>query len=307
MSRCSGARSCRWRRRSRRSRGSESLPVFFGAAGPNVLDLPRPSQSAGVIGRSEVFSGVLGQSGVNPQAPAVDPAGVVGLSSLGTTGVLGESIANAGVRGHSVSGAGLEGISQNSIGVFGRTVNPASFAGKFDGDVEVDGNLQVNNVKVANTLTAFLKNAVVRFPDGSLRVLHCMESPEHWFEDFGSGKLSRGRASVKLDADFAKVITNDYCVFLTPGRRLQRALCDEPAPCRVRSARTRRRQVECGLQLPHRRAAQGHRAASPLRQGRVSCGNAGAAQAATAATLATWRRGVKVRSFLALRDDSSDA
>ena len=43
-----------------------------------------------------------------------------------------------------------------------------------------------------------------------------MESPEHWFEDFGTAKLRGGRAVVKLDADFAKVITRDYRVFLTP-------------------------------------------------------------------------------------------
>jgi hypothetical protein len=35
---------------------------------------------------------------------------------------------------------------------------------------------------------------------GSKRLLHCMESPEHWFEDFGSARLTRGRATVKLDA-----------------------------------------------------------------------------------------------------------
>jgi hypothetical protein len=44
-----------------------------------------------------------------------------------------------------------------------------------------------------------------------------MESPEHWFEDFGTAKLKRGRAVVKLDADFSKVIKRgDYRVFVTP-------------------------------------------------------------------------------------------
>jgi hypothetical protein len=58
---------------------------------------------------------------------------------------------------------------------------------------------------------------MVAFPDGSKRLLHCMESPEHWFEDFGSARLTRGRVTVKLDADFAKVVKlNDYRVFLTP-------------------------------------------------------------------------------------------
>jgi hypothetical protein len=44
-----------------------------------------------------------------------------------------------------------------------------------------------------------------------------MESPEHWFEDFGSARLQSGRAIVNLDADFAKVIKRgDYRVFVTP-------------------------------------------------------------------------------------------
>jgi hypothetical protein len=43
-----------------------------------------------------------------------------------------------------------------------------------------------------------------------------MESPECWFEDFGKGKLVRGRAKVKLDRDFAAVVrTNNYHVFVT--------------------------------------------------------------------------------------------
>jgi hypothetical protein len=44
-----------------------------------------------------------------------------------------------------------------------------------------------------------------------------MESPEVWFEDFGTARLKRGRAVVKIDADFAKVIKRgDYRVFVTP-------------------------------------------------------------------------------------------
>ena len=58
---------------------------------------------------------------------------------------------------------------------------------------------------------------MVPFPDGSQRALYCMESPEVLFEDFGSAKLARGRAVVKLDANFAKVIKRgDYRVFVTP-------------------------------------------------------------------------------------------
>jgi hypothetical protein len=81
------------------------------------------------------------------------------------------------------------------------TSNPASFAGAFFGNVGINGNLQVSGQK----------SAVVPFPDGSRRALYCMESPDLWFEDFGKARLARGRAVVKLDANFAKVIKRgDY-------------------------------------------------------------------------------------------------
>src|SRR5262249_52025500 len=64
----------------------------------------------------------------------------------------------------------------------------------------------VGNIFVTGQVFAGVKGALVPFPDGSKRLLYCMESPEHWFEDFGTAKLTRGRAVVKLDADFAKAI-----------------------------------------------------------------------------------------------------
>ena len=77
----------------------------------------------------------------------------------------------------------------------------------------ITGDLTLQDATVA----AKIKSAIVPFPDGSHRLLHCMESPEHWFEDFGTAKLKRGRAVVKLDADFGKVIKRgDYKVFFTP-------------------------------------------------------------------------------------------
>jgi len=156
--------------------------------------------AAGVSAVSAANYGVLGISGSDgPAAP--DPfipvpstlAAILG-SSRDNYGVIGASKAQAGVFGFSTDNAAVVGLSTNSL------------AGYFSGNVHVTG-----------TLLATVKNAVVRFPDGSQRLLHCMESPEHWFEDFGAAKLIRGRATVKLDADFAKVVKlNDYRVFLTP-------------------------------------------------------------------------------------------
>jgi hypothetical protein len=159
------------------------------------------SMDVGVFGSSETASGVLGtsdtQNGVfgicGPPGPPVpntsNIAAVVGSSDQ-QHGVIGTSNANVGVIGFS-----------NNIGVLGYTTTPGALAGFFIGDVQVTG----------------AKAAVVPFPDGTHRALYCMESPELWFEDFGEAKLARGRAVVKLDSHFAKVIkTGDYRVFVTP-------------------------------------------------------------------------------------------
>ena len=147
----------------------------------------------GVTGLSGPAHGVEGLSFAPPRAPGVAladaPAGVRGQSLNGSIGVLGVASPSF------LSGAGVVGVG-----------TPNAPAGFFEGDLTVTGQI-----------SAGIKDAIVPFPDGSKRRLHCMESPEHWFEDFGSARLARGRATVKLDADFAKVVKlNEYRVFLTP-------------------------------------------------------------------------------------------
>ena len=149
--------------------------------------------SRGVMGLSGADHGVSGLSFAPPRAPGVAladaPAGVRGQSMNGSIGVLGVATPTF------LSGAGVVGVG-----------SPHAPAGFFEGDLHVTGQI-----------FAGIKDAIVPFPDGSKRLLHCMESPEHWFEDFGSARLTRGRVTVKLDADFAKVVTlNEYRVFLTP-------------------------------------------------------------------------------------------
>jgi hypothetical protein len=203
---------------------------FGGVVGCGGTAIQRPlnsySVNVGVHGTSRDFSGVAGTSltrvGVYGQVeagfalPTILHAGVLGAAET-QPGVIGFSIENDGVQGQSFSrsgfgvsgrsntGYGVYGFSNESVGVFGETGNPTAYAGFFNGNVAVNG-----------TFTAASKQALVPFPDGTQRVLVCMESPEHWFEDFGAAKLTRGRAIVKLDADFAKVIKREYHVFLTP-------------------------------------------------------------------------------------------
>jgi hypothetical protein len=47
-----------------------------------------------------------------------------------------------------------------------------------------------------------------------------MESPEVWFEDFGSGRLSGVVTTISLDSKFTQIVnlSSGYHVFLTPER-----------------------------------------------------------------------------------------
>ena len=163
-------------------------------------------QNVGVGGRSNAHHGVFGFC----DAPLTPPMMVVGVAgqSQNDAGVAGECTgAMFGVLGrcHDNRAAGVVGRSRNGIGIHGSSVN--GFAGTFDGDVFVDGNVWVSGGK----------SAVVPVADGSHRALYAVESPESWFEDFGVGRLVRGRARVRLARDFARLIrTAAYHVFLTP-------------------------------------------------------------------------------------------
>jgi hypothetical protein len=60
--------------------------------------------------------------------------------------------------------------------------------------------------------------AVVKGQGGKKLGLYSMQSPENWIEDFGSGALTGGVATIRLEPHFAKTISGqaDYHVFLTP-------------------------------------------------------------------------------------------
>jgi hypothetical protein len=215
------------------------LAGVLGASAPQPGIIGWSRESYGVQGASVSGPGVAGTSALRPGLVGSGPVGIRGTgyftyptSELGagsgvvgvarksgpgvpqlpsnTAGVLGTSDVVPGVIGTSHSAIGVYGFSTANAGVVGESVN--SFAGYFAGNVVVTGNLTVGGVISPNP-----KLAVMPFPDGTHRALYCMESPEVWFEDFGAARLKRGRAVVKIDPDFAKVIKRgDYRVFVTP-------------------------------------------------------------------------------------------
>jgi hypothetical protein len=137
--------------------------------------------------------------GVVGYANGTNSIGAGGVTDIGY-GVYGNATGNGvGVIGHTASGTAIWG----AAGGAGNT------AGLFTGGA---------GVIVYGALTATgPKSAAVKAPDGSLRRLYSVESPESWFEDFGSGQLSNGSATVQLETGFAGVVKTDaYHVFPSP-------------------------------------------------------------------------------------------
>lgn len=191
---------------------SDTSTGVFGQSSSEIGLRGGSSSGTGVFG--ETFSSSGNQAAVQGVSQAGDAAGVRGrASSANASGVVGETAASPGGTGvtgtvlfaGNTSGVGVLGSAPDGTAIYG--VTNTGLAGQFDGPVLVNGDFTVTGAK----------SAAVPFPDGSLRRLYCVESPESFFEDFGSGVLTSGQAIVPLQADFAAVIDSaSYLVYLTP-------------------------------------------------------------------------------------------
>ncbi|MBI4012194.1 MAG: hypothetical protein HY359_07815 [Candidatus Rokubacteria bacterium] len=206
----------------------------FGLAGLQVRNgfgdavVGDASGAAGIADVSVKKRDGIGVIGIGPRAgmlgSAGGAAGGVGVFGDGpVAGMVGQSISfpGVGVQGQTISGVGVKGVSIGPVGAAVAAVAQGGahalvasantfpgLAGVFFGHVSVIGSFGVFGGP---------KSAAVPFRDGSHRLLYSMESPESWFEDFGTARLVRGRATVKLDRRFAAVVRRDRLhVFLTP-------------------------------------------------------------------------------------------
>ena len=190
--------------------------------GPGVLG----NATGGGYGVQGISVG--GSNGYGVYGSANNGVNAVGVAGVSTTGYgfLGFTsapppAAGAAASNASPGGTALSAFSSAStgagVGVYGATNSAAGYgvygaapatahAGWFSGNVTVNGNFNVTGTKLA----------VVRDNSGSLRSMYCVESPECWFEDFGSARLSGGSAKVQVDPEFAELVrTDNYSVFLT--------------------------------------------------------------------------------------------
>jgi hypothetical protein len=207
--------------------------------------------AAGTVVAAASSSGTSAVTGV-VAATTGTASGVRGeTSSINGYGVLGSS-PNVGVYGQS-SGASQEGAGAELAGVWGDTGAPSgsalgavlgtaddNYAGDFfsngandptvyaENDAATSGSFVILtdgsggqcSIDIDANLTCEGKISGVVKADGGARQVsvYAMQSPENWFEDFGSGVLTNGATAVPLDPTFASTVNTaiDYHVFLTP-------------------------------------------------------------------------------------------
>jgi hypothetical protein len=104
------------------------------------------NSGGGVTGNSKSNFGVTGGSDTSTGVAGISNSGVgVAGTSTSNYGIVGKSGTSIGAAGSSDSGTGLYGISKTGIGVQAS----GSPAGKFEGDVEVTGDIRLTNADCA--------------------------------------------------------------------------------------------------------------------------------------------------------------
>lgn len=149
--------------------------------------------ATGVVGTSQGADGGIGVWGAY-QATSGGGVGVRGDIESTASGTAGLFL-NASGQGLILSG--LSGSSSTQV-----------FSVDTSGNLDISGNLTV----------AGSKSARVKLQDGREVALYAVESPENWFEDFGTAQLQAGTTRVSLEAEFLQTVDTaaDYHIFLTP-------------------------------------------------------------------------------------------
>jgi hypothetical protein len=184
----------------------------IGTSSPSQkLDVAGDANVSGSLrtGNHQVVNGNLFVQNTFPQVNLDNGVGQ-NLASFNATTGPGSTAAIGSVAGTSfvIRSGGIDSIfidpNNQRVGV--GTTSPTE-------RLEVAGNLRINGDFVATGT----KSAVVMLPDKREVKLYAVESPGHWFEDFGSARLTNGTVTVSLDPLFAQTVNTDYTyhVFLT--------------------------------------------------------------------------------------------
>jgi hypothetical protein len=197
------------------------------------------NSSHGIVGLSNGnFYGVVGEGG----GAGLYGSGGYGVLGYGTSGygmygqhvgasILGSEIPYAGIWGdtNTLGAAGVAGTGMDGIGGIFLNDSPsgnwALVAANYSssGPIFTAENI-ANGVSCTINASAQLHcdggiGAIVQLDSGNRKVAMAgIESPENWFEDFGSAQLVNGVAVIQLDRDFIQTVSTekDYRVFPVP-------------------------------------------------------------------------------------------
>lgn len=192
--------------------------------------------TAGGYGLEAWSSGNIGVLGISTSAAVAMPSGMNGLygigDSYGVVGTGGYGGYFAGYDDHQdlILGGGVGRINTdpNDLGSDLYLSSNGDVTIKLDNDsgggganvlyIRSRGHLACSINDGGDLACTGAKNAVVETTDYGTRKLYAVESPEVWFEDFGTASLVDGEAMVAFDPIFAETVNLevDYHVFVTP-------------------------------------------------------------------------------------------
>lgn len=168
----------------------------------------------GVMGQSKNGTGVAGKGlklGVHGVATATKAkaAGVFGSAS---------GIKGIGVEGSSNKGKAVYGHTLSGKAVVGAASKPLGWAGYFTGLNGANGvYIATDQGAIGLYVDGGSKSAVVPTSQGK-RLLYAEEATEVYFTDYGSGRLTDGKAVIPVDPLFAETVNlaQPYHVFVQP-------------------------------------------------------------------------------------------
>ena len=159
-----------------------------------------------------IYGDGLAESKTFQNNAGFQPIGVVGDAGDNSDG----GGAPVGIWGAADSGFALVAENASTGNPTGYFYNGSAIAGEA---LLAGGGLGTCNISVwGNFSCSGVIGGAVAHPDNHWSQLYAVQSPENWFEDFGSGELDAGSASIALDPAFLDTISSSasYHVFLTP-------------------------------------------------------------------------------------------
>jgi len=210
-------------------KGSGAATGVLGSGGTGVVG---DGIGAGVVGSSSSTGpGSLGVQGVSVSSRGIGVFGFEPTLSNTANSLFGNVVTGVwgDVNQGSNTGEGILATADDTVAILGQnnstglptamfqnvTTNSLGFVFLAKGiagnecAILVDGELDCTGTK----------SAVVPVEHGRKMVaLYALEAPENWFEDFGSGRLVNGSATVALEATYAQTVNTrtQYHVFITP-------------------------------------------------------------------------------------------